>query len=412
MYQEKEKLFESNYRKKSYKSRYLKEEFGINKKHFILFFLIIIGLYFFFFLFFSYFIFSKINKIKIYSNDLEERIKKIEEKLNEFNNNNNTNQKRIVNENENQNETEKELIFDEFNHNINEQLIKEQNNFCENENLFYNEKFEEKILKANANFLNLSFDIYVYKKKDVVSDNIIKNKNWEADSTKNLLDALNYYSNLHNIKKEDIYVIDIGANIGWYTLSLGKFGYKILSFEPSEINFYILKKNFCLNKDINITLIKKGLFNEEKKCEYYMSNIDIGDGWVICDKNVTLPKDLVRTGDIILTKLNNYIPFLSKNNIAAIKIDVEGSEGKAIEGGIELITKYHVPFIFLEFTPKSLKLHGTDPKEFLLLFENNGYKFCLNNFFDKNHLSADDIIKKNYGLINLYIVYLQILDTL
>jgi hypothetical protein len=75
-----------------------------------------------------------------------------------------------------------------------------------------------------------------------------------------------------------------------------------------------------------------------------MSNIDIGDGWVICDKNVTLPKDLVRTGDIILTKLNNYIPFLSKNNIAAIKIDVEGSEGKAIEGGIELIKKYHVPF--------------------------------------------------------------------
>ena len=64
MYQEKEKLFESNYRKKSYKSRYLKEEFGINKKHFILFFLIIIGLYFFFFLFFSYFIFSKLIKLK------------------------------------------------------------------------------------------------------------------------------------------------------------------------------------------------------------------------------------------------------------------------------------------------------------------------------------------------------------
>ena len=38
-----------------------------------------------------------------------------------------------------------------------------------------------------------------------------------------------------------------------------------------------------------------------------------------------------------------------------IKIDIEGSEAKAIEGGIELITKYHIPFIFLEFSPSMLK---------------------------------------------------------
>ena len=32
-----------------------------------------------------------------------------------------------------------------------------------------------------------------------------------------------------------------------------------------------------------------------------------------------------------------------------IKMDIEGSEGKAFESGIELITKYHVPFILMEY---------------------------------------------------------------
>ena len=98
----------------------------------------------------------------------------------------------------------------------------------------------------------------------------------------------------------------------------------------------------------------------------------------ICDKpGNNFPTFLQenKTDEIILTKLSNYIPFLSDKNLALIKIDVEGSEGKVFEGGIELITKYHIPFIFIEFTPKSLELHGTNPREFLQLLKDNGYNF-------------------------------------
>ena len=76
--------------------------------------------------------------------------------------------------------------------------------------------------------------------------------------------------------------------------------------------------------------------------------------------NNLLNSSMHKTGEIKLTKLSSYIPYLYKKKIALIKIDVEGSEGKAIEGGIKLITKYHVPFIFLEFNPEALKLHQTD----------------------------------------------------
>lgn len=57
------------------------------------------------------------------------------------------------------------------------------------------------------------------------------------------------------------------------------------------------------------------------------------------------------------------MPYLSRKHIALIKLDIEGGEGKVIEDAIELINKYHVPFVFTEFAPKYLEKHGTNPKK-------------------------------------------------
>ena len=200
-------------------------------------------------------------------------------------------------------------------------------------------------------------------------------------------------------------MIDIGSNVGWYTFIFGKYGYNVISFELSDVNNYILNKNYCLNKELNITLIKKGLYDTEKEFDFYISKENIGDGWVFCNKTENIPNHLKKTGVTQLTLLSKYIPFLSNKNLALIKIDVEGSEGKVFEGGFEIISKYHVPFIFMEFTPESLKKHGINPENFLKLFEKYGYKFSTISFYDRNFVSIDYIIQKYKRIINLYIIY-------
>jgi FkbM family methyltransferase len=82
------------------------------------------------------------------------------------------------------------------------------------------------------------------------------------------LEALNFFTNKTNLKNEDLYMLDIVANVEWYSFYLGKYGYNIMSFEPAERNFYILKKNYCLNRDINITIINKGLYTSEEEYDY------------------------------------------------------------------------------------------------------------------------------------------------
>ena len=257
--------------------------------------------------------------------------------------------------------------------------------------------------------MNKIYSMYVIKHKDSVSGFISKRKKWEPTETIEIMKALKYFSKKKNIRNENIYILDLGANIGWYSFFLGKYGYKVISFEPSKRNFYILKKNYCLNNDVNITLINKGLNIEEKKCDYYIQIGNEGNGLTICNENAHIQKILRKKGEIIVTRLSNYIPFLSQKNLIFIKVDVEGSEAKLFEGGIEIITKYHVPFIFLEFAPNNLKMQRTNKKKFLQLFEDNGYKISIVNFLSKKYISINEIIKIN-RLLNLYIIYTKVLE--
>ena len=87
--------------------------------------------------------------------------------------------------------------------------------------------------------------------------------------------------------------------------------------------------------------------------------------------------------------------------MALIKLDIEGGESKLIEEAIDLISKFHVPFVFSEFYPKLLIKHGTNPKKYLKLFIDNGYKISNSGFFSKNFVTIDEI---NHNC-NLYFIY-------
>ena len=203
--------------------------------------------------------------------------------------------------------------------------------------------------------------------------------------------------------------LDIGANVGWHSFFLGKAGYEVIAFEVSNYNNYILKKNFCLNKDIKITIINKGIGLENQKCLLYHPLSNIGNGIISClEQRNTNEKNKNLVEEVKITKLSNYINFLSNKNLGLIKIDIEGAEGKAIISGIELISKYHVPFLFIEFTPDYLKLQGTDPKFFLEIFENNGYKISKYDFLSKKYSSIDELLKINST--NLYIIYSKFIE--
>ena len=297
-----------------------------------------------------------------------------------------------------------------YNEDINKKYMEDQNRFCDNQSEYFNSEYEKKIKLGTVKIAGLAYKMYVYSKDDIVSNYILKKGKWEEQTTIKFQNALNYYSQKKNSKKQNIYVLDIGANIGWYSIFLSKLGYKVIGFEPSSINYYILRKNFCLNREVNLTIIKKGLYEEEKKCRLYNIKRNEGNGMIICNKDKkVIPHNLIKTGEFELTTLNNYVEYLSDKNLALIKMDIEGSEEKAFKGGLDLITKYHVPFILIEFCPKVLKFQGTDPLKFLKMFKNNGYKISSTGFFSPNNIDIFQLARTD-TTIDLFMTYQTFLD--
>lgn len=93
-------------------------------------------------------------------------------------------------------------------------------------------------------FKNITYKIYIYKKGDnYISNFIMRTKGYAVKEMSNFYDALEHYRKTKNIlKKKDIYMLDLGANLGVYPSYFGRLGYTVISFEASPRNYYIKKK--------------------------------------------------------------------------------------------------------------------------------------------------------------------------
>jgi len=164
-------------------------------------------------------------------------------------------------------------------------------------------------------------------------------------------------------------VLDLGANIGYYTLILSKLvgnEGKVYSFEPDPKNFALLKKNIEINNYQNILFTQKAISNKKGTLRLYLSTTNPGDHRIfnVGDNRNFIEIESIRLDDW-LDKLQDKINF--------IKIDIQGAEGKAIEGMTTIIQKSEKLNIITEFWPYGLIKLGTKPENFLKALTNYGF---------------------------------------
>ena len=293
-----------------------------------------------------------------------------------------------------------------------ESIIKEsfamQKDFCDNPNKYLNQEYENMIKLTDFKFKKIDFQIYIYKRGDnYMSNYIIRNKRYDEKEMTNFYDILEHYGKTKNIlNKKDIYMLDIGGNLGVYPSYFGRLGYTVISFEASPRNYYLLKKNYCqINRNAeNIIIINRGVSNQEKICNYYTQIKGLGNGMLKCDENKeAFDNDgfhWIKTFEVPLIKLSNFIPYLANKHLALIKLDIEGSEALVMKDAIEFVTKYHIPYIFSEFSINMIIEHGNNPREYIKLFTDNGYKVSKEGFLSENFIPPEKVEPGN-----LYFTY-------
>ena len=207
-----------------------------------------------------------------------------------------------------------------------------------------------------------------------------------------------------NIKEGDI-VIDVGANIGYYTLIfaqlVGASG-KVFAFEPEPKNFEILKKNIEVNNYQNIIAEQKIVSDESGMVKLFIAEKGIV-GHRLQQK--TDSQKFIEVESIIL---DNYLKNLNlSEKINFIKIDVEGAEVKVLEGSKIMIEKSDQLKIFTEFNREDIKKYDYNPEYLLSFLIKNKFNFFLPNYktntiikTDKNTLlSSEELLKENLNIL-------------
>jgi FkbM family methyltransferase len=179
---------------------------------------------------------------------------------------------------------------------------------------------------------------------------------------------------LHYLKK-DSFFIDIGANIGVYTLlASGVNKCNSICIEPIPKTFNYLKKNIELNNlQDKVTCLNIGL-SKEKDNLYFTKDKDT--------VNHVVGKESDNTIKVDVDTLDNIIP----ENFSAetlIKLDVEGFEYNVLKGGNKFLQNDHLKAIIVELNGSSDRFGFKDAMVDEELVKHGFSKFDYNPF-DRN----------------------------
>lgn len=212
-------------------------------------------------------------------------------------------------------------------------------------------------MKTKTDVFNLNIK---FLSGDAIGRSIYKRGCYDMDISQYIMENIQF-------QDKDVF-LDIGANIGWYSLLLGKnnSNLTIYSFEPDPINLGLLKENVKNNHLKNITIIPKALSDRTGSAILYKyPNKNAG-------RHSLLPINDYQKVKVETQTLNEFIKEVldSDQIIRFIKIDVEGFEFQVFKYGEKALER--TENVLLEFTPEYMKIE--DKKDFVNLLQSLGFQ--------------------------------------
>jgi len=169
------------------------------------------------------------------------------------------------------------------------------------------------------------------------------------------------------LKPEDI-VMDLGGNIGTHSILMSNIVSegKVFTFEPQSLIYSILQNNILLNNRKNIDTYRFACSDKDFETismePYSFMGKRINTGALRVDLNGV-------SGDLALTRTIDSFNFEKLN---FIKIDIQGSEVKALRGAKKTIAKLK-PYMFIEIEQQHLLAMNTSAKELIEIILSLGY---------------------------------------
>jgi len=176
------------------------------------------------------------------------------------------------------------------------------------------------------------------------------------------------FSALNKIITPGMCSIDVGANIGYFTVFMSKWSKKqgkVYAIEPNALNFDILSKNVKLNNCSNVELFNIAVGESSGVLPLFLSEYNQG-------MHRLYPSELCtkKTEEIVVRRLDEVF---QDQKIDLIKIDIEGFEYFALKGALEILQRNLSIKIISEYCPATCLEAGAKPSNLLFFLEKMGF---------------------------------------
>lgn len=163
-------------------------------------------------------------------------------------------------------------------------------------------------------------------------------------------------------------ILDIGANIGFYTRLLSELAGPsgtVYSFEADRRNFHFLEKNTRGLK--NVRLFNLAVSEKEGSLTMYLSHR------LNVDNRTYEPEKYKSSYTVRAARVDDLVP--EGTPVDIIKMDIQGSEFLALRGMDRVLRENSRVIILSEYAPDYLeRCSGTSSRQFQEFFEERGFR--------------------------------------
>ncbi len=220
---------------------------------------------------------------------------------------------------------------------------------------------QQQVLHAPVMVELEGFRMFVRRDDWTIGKAIATQKIWEPHVTQEIRQLL----------KPGVTFVDIGANIGYFSLFaaplVGETG-RIIAIEPNPENCDLILQSIRINGFQNIHVCPYAVAEKEQE---FVLGVDGSNSGIFEIKHRR-----EHSGPVVQAKTLDDL-LKDESRIDLIKIDIEGAEARALQGMSQILRRYR-PVIFTEFFPFLLERHsGVTPQEYLNQLRQFGYAFFI-----------------------------------
>lgn len=222
-------------------------------------------------------------------------------------------------------------------------------------------------------------------------------RKFEIRNFQDLIQSNIYFRGFYEIRESKIFkkilkpgdtFIDVGANLGWYTVLAAKIvgvHGKVIALEPSNKVYSHLHKNIEINSLINVQLEKIALSDTNGTASFSgITETNEGIGSLI-PKPEGIPSTVVE--EVQTQKFDDLFSINEMQQIKLIKIDVEGAEMLVIKGMLGTLRQKKIDNIIIEVSDYHLKRIGSSSDEVFKILEDCGYRLSIIKYHPMNRYS-------------------------